>query len=184
MKAKTECKFQGSKFHKLSLSLYITFIAFFSSYIFSNELSESYQIVDSESGVITTQKNHTVFGQNLFNGNFAKDQFSGFNPYYRLTVGDKLLVQMWGAVEIDKESQRLAAKLNSRPVRSLFELVLPEVKAKIAGSYTNPSISFASSLLNTVADRVTLLSSVFVSNPSSQLLDSSGTRFGLPIKLV
>ena len=103
MKSKTECKFQGSQFHKLSLSLYITFIAFFSSYIFSNELSESYQIVDSESGVITTQKNHTVFGQNLFNGNFAKDQFNGFNPYYRLTVGDKLLVQMWGAVEIDKE---------------------------------------------------------------------------------
>lgn len=44
-----------------------------------------------------------VFGQNIFNGSFANQVFSGFNPDYRIAVGDKLLVQLWGAVESKDE---------------------------------------------------------------------------------
>ena len=48
-----------------------------------------------ESGV----REHLVLGQNLFDGKFSGQQFSGFNPNYRIAVGDKLLIQLWGAVE-------------------------------------------------------------------------------------
>ena len=44
-----------------------------------------------------------VFGQNLFTGNFGSQTFSGFNPNYRLMVGDKVLLQLWGAVESQGE---------------------------------------------------------------------------------
>lgn len=44
-----------------------------------------------------------VFGQNLFAGNFGNQTFSGFNPDYRLMVGDKILLQLWGAVETQGE---------------------------------------------------------------------------------
>ena len=40
-----------------------------------------------------------VFGQNLFTGAFVRDRFAGFNPNYRLTTGDTVLLQLWGAVE-------------------------------------------------------------------------------------
>lgn len=42
---------------------------------------------------------HLVLGQNLFGGKFGSQKFAGFNPNYRVAVGDKLLIQIWGAVE-------------------------------------------------------------------------------------
>lgn len=44
-----------------------------------------------------------VFGGNLFTGSFAQQSFSGFNPDYQINVGDKLFIQVWGAVEFDGE---------------------------------------------------------------------------------
>lgn len=49
--------------------------------------------------LVTTVSRHPVFGQNLFNG-FRQAQFKGFNPAYRLAIGDKVTLQMWGAYEI------------------------------------------------------------------------------------
>jgi protein involved in polysaccharide export with SLBB domain len=45
----------------------------------------------------------TVLGQNLFNGNFGKQSYAGFNPYYRISVGDRLTIQLWGAIESNGE---------------------------------------------------------------------------------
>lgn len=42
-----------------------------------------------------------VFGSQMFSGRFASEAFSGFNPEYRIAVGDRLLVRMWGAFEHD-----------------------------------------------------------------------------------
>ncbi len=38
-----------------------------------------------------------VFGANMFNGAFAQQQFSGFNPDYQITMGDRINLRMWGA---------------------------------------------------------------------------------------
>ena len=43
-----------------------------------------------------------VFGQNLFFGNFSKDSFSGFDPDYSVSVGDKIEVKLWGAYNYTK----------------------------------------------------------------------------------
>lgn len=37
-----------------------------------------------------------MFGQQLFNGRFANQGFSGFNPDYQIAVGDRITVRMWG----------------------------------------------------------------------------------------
>lgn len=40
-----------------------------------------------------------VFGSHLFNGNFTQFTQHVYNPDYRLTVGDRINVKIWGAVE-------------------------------------------------------------------------------------
>ena len=42
-----------------------------------------------------------VFGAQLFTGNFKLEQFSGFNPNYQISIGDKITLHMWGAVMFD-----------------------------------------------------------------------------------
>jgi protein involved in polysaccharide export with SLBB domain len=43
----------------------------------------------------------SVFGSQLFTGNFKVEQFSGFNPNYQISIGDKITLHMWGAVTLD-----------------------------------------------------------------------------------
>ncbi len=38
-----------------------------------------------------------VFGTNLFTGKYAQASFSGFNPNYIISVGDSIIVRIWGA---------------------------------------------------------------------------------------
>lgn len=53
--------------------------------------------------VITdTQTQDPVFGNWLFRGEFARESFNGFNPDYRIAIGDRLQVQLWGGVEFDQ----------------------------------------------------------------------------------
>ncbi len=49
--------------------------------------------------VIVQADVRSVFGQNLFDG-FRQAEFKGFNPEYKLSVGDKITLQMWGAYEV------------------------------------------------------------------------------------
>ena len=49
--------------------------------------------------IIETVDMHPVFGANLFAG-FRQAQFQGFNPDYRIAIGDKITLQMWGAHEV------------------------------------------------------------------------------------
>lgn len=44
----------------------------------------------------------TVFGQNLFDG-FRQAEFKGFNPDYKIAIGDTITLQMWGAYEVSVE---------------------------------------------------------------------------------
>jgi len=42
-----------------------------------------------------------MFGAQLFNGHFAQLNGSGFNPDYRLAIGDKVLLRIWGGVNFN-----------------------------------------------------------------------------------
>ena len=64
------------------------------------------------------------FGNNLFSGNFQSNRNDGLNPDYRLQIGDKLALHMWGQVTIDET-------LTIDPNGQIF---IPEVGAvKVAG---------------------------------------------------
>lgn len=39
----------------------------------------------------------TVFGSNIFTGAFSAEQFSGFNPNYQISIGDRISLRLWGA---------------------------------------------------------------------------------------
>ncbi len=43
-----------------------------------------------------------VFGESLFLGNFAEQKFTASNPEYRISIGDKLQVKIWGAYEYEE----------------------------------------------------------------------------------
>ena len=49
-----------------------------------------------------TQTADPVFGHWLFRGEFGRESFNGFNPDYRITIGDKLQIQLWGGIEFNQ----------------------------------------------------------------------------------
>ena len=58
-----------------------------------------------------------VFGQALFRGAFKDQPFTGFNPAYRITVGDQINLQLWGAYSFNA----------SLPVDPQGNIFIPEV---------------------------------------------------------
>ncbi|WP_444888123.1 polysaccharide biosynthesis/export family protein [Microbulbifer sp. JMSA008] len=55
------------------------------------------QLLDKNESTEIPKSNVPVFGQSLFQGAFKDQPFSGFNPDYRITVGDQINLQLWGA---------------------------------------------------------------------------------------
>lgn len=49
-----------------------------------------------------TQTADPVFGHWLFRGDFGRESFNGFNPDYRITIGDKVQIQLWGGIEFNQ----------------------------------------------------------------------------------
>ncbi|MEE3239405.1 MAG: polysaccharide biosynthesis/export family protein [Pseudomonadota bacterium] len=84
---------------KVASSLFMTILL-----INGHALAEN-SVIDADVVIENQHQSNTVLGQNLFNGSFANQSFSGFNPNYRIAVGDKLLVQMWGAVESNGQQE-------------------------------------------------------------------------------
>ncbi|AWB69094.1 polysialic acid transporter [Saccharobesus litoralis] len=50
---------------------------------------------------VKTKAKPEVYGQWLFNGEFANQSFNGFNPAYQITLGDNIRVQVWGGTSFD-----------------------------------------------------------------------------------
>lgn len=65
--------------------------------------AESLAVAPQTSPVPQTQEgvdsNVPIFGKWLFNGDFAKESFRGFNPNYVLAIGDQIQLQLWGGYE-------------------------------------------------------------------------------------
>ncbi|MCX2780147.1 polysaccharide biosynthesis/export family protein [Microbulbifer thermotolerans] len=55
------------------------------------------QVLDETSPETIGGQRVPVFGHTLFQGAFKDQPFSGFNPDYRITVGDQINLQLWGA---------------------------------------------------------------------------------------
>lgn len=58
------------------------------------------QQLDEENAAATQMQQDSgvpVFGASLFRGAFRDQPYTGFNPSYRITVGDQINLQLWGA---------------------------------------------------------------------------------------
>lgn len=42
-----------------------------------------------------------VFGEQLFLGRFATEQYTGFNPDYQIAIGDRITLKIWGAIQFE-----------------------------------------------------------------------------------
>lgn len=68
---------------------------------------------------------HRVFGDWIFDGQFSTQQFTGFNPDYRVATGDQINVQLWGgfdfqgAVTVDNQGNVFLPKVGPVAVRGV-----------------------------------------------------------------
>ena len=67
--------------------------AAFSVQVYSLETQQ----LDEKDNQLPLNSSAPVFGESLFRGAFKDQPFSGFNPSYRITVGDQVNLQLWGA---------------------------------------------------------------------------------------
>lgn len=54
---------------------------------------------ENPSGVLQQESLLGVFGEHLFNGNFTQFKQHVYNPDYKIAVGDRINVRIWGATE-------------------------------------------------------------------------------------
>ena len=58
----------------------------------------------AQATIIDSQSNK-LYGGWLFEGGFSQSSFSGVNPSYRVSQGDTLLLQIWGGIDYQSETQ-------------------------------------------------------------------------------
>ncbi|MCO1334471.1 polysaccharide export protein [Microbulbifer sp. OS29] len=75
------------------------------------------QLLEETASSEMPQSGVPVFGQSLFQGGFKDQPFSGFNPDYRITIGDQINLQLWGAYSFSA----------SLPVDPKGNIFIPEV---------------------------------------------------------
>ena len=74
-----------------------------------------------------------VFGASLFTGAFGKQPFAGFNPDYQIMIGDRIRVQLWGAVEfgevlpVDAQGNIFVPQVGPIPVAGVRNNALTKV---------------------------------------------------------
>ncbi len=59
-----------------------------------------FYIASLQAEVVEEKPETPVFGQSLFNGGFTTPSFQGFNPNYRINVGDTISLQLWGGYQV------------------------------------------------------------------------------------
>ena len=58
---------------------------------------------DLNQSIYTNTTTQSVFGENLFNGNFTMVSQHIYNPDYILAIGDVVNVKLWGAYEFEQQ---------------------------------------------------------------------------------
>ncbi|MDP5209197.1 polysaccharide biosynthesis/export family protein [Microbulbifer sp. 2205BS26-8] len=111
-----------------SYRLALVLLAFF---ICSQAMALETQLLDNKKASELSQPGVPVFGQSLFRGAFKDQPFSGFNPDYRITVGDQITLQLWGAYSFN-------ATLPVDPQGNIF---VPEVGPIHVGGVKNGALN-------------------------------------------
>ncbi|WP_444908831.1 SLBB domain-containing protein [Microbulbifer sp. TRSA005] len=112
---------------KYFASIFIIFSVFSCGEVFALET----QLIDK---IETSEKNQSevpVFGKTLFQGGFKDQPFNGFNPDYRITIGDQINLQLWGAYSF-------SATLPVDPKGNIF---VPEVGPVHVGGVQNGDLN-------------------------------------------
>lgn len=130
-----------------------------SSYALASESSQSEAdtantTLNTETSVETQEDSQRVLGQNLFNGSFGRQQFTGFNPSYRIAVGDKVLLQLWGAVEsqgeqiVDPQGNIFISQVGPVNIAGVLNSELNNTVAKALGRIYKKDVHVYASLLS------------------------------------
>lgn len=85
----------------LSISLSICLSVFSSAATASTSMQAD--VDDQQQQSITESSENQRYGNWLFKGGFKGQSFSAINPEYRISQGDKLLVQLWGGIDHQAE---------------------------------------------------------------------------------
>ena len=85
-----------------------------------------------------------VFGESLFQGEFSRETFTGFNPNYQFAVGDQVRLQIWGAqvfdgtVPVDTQGNLFIPGVGPLKVLGLRNAeLIPALKRKVAEKFIN-----------------------------------------------
>ena len=85
-----------------------------------------------------------VFGESLFQGEFSRETFTGFNPNYQFTVGDQVRLQIWGAQEfnetitVDTQGNLFIPGVGPLMVQGMRNMdLIPALKRKVAEKFIN-----------------------------------------------
>lgn len=79
------------------------FLLIFSLNSQSIELANEPENAIAEKTIIDSSGANGFFGSWIFSGGFVNTSFTGVNPEYRISQGDKLLVQLWGGIDFQQE---------------------------------------------------------------------------------
>ncbi len=113
--------------------------------------------------------NIKVFGEQLFTGRFAIEQFSGFNPDYKISIGDKITVRLWGPINyqetltVDPQGNIFIPMVGPIKVAGVKNSELNEVVEKAVNMVFKKNIGVYASLETSVPVKVFVTG--FVRNP-------------------
>lgn len=86
----------------------------------------------------------SVFGEDLFQGQFSRETFTGFNPDYQLSIGDKVNLQLWGTqkfsdtLTIDSQGNLFIPEVGPLKVQGMRNAdLIPALKQKVAEKFRN-----------------------------------------------
>ncbi|SHF55420.1 protein involved in polysaccharide export, contains SLBB domain of the beta-grasp fold [Microbulbifer donghaiensis] len=106
------------------LKIYGGLLGLMTALVWPNAQALETQQLDKDASNEIPESSVPVFGQSLFQGGFKDQPFNGFNPDYRITVGDQINLQLWGAYSF-------SATLAVDPQGNIF---VPEVgPVRVAG---------------------------------------------------
>ena len=128
-----------------------------------------------------TNFNLAPFGQNLFQGNFKKLEFTGFNPNYMLSVDDELILHFWGAkslditAKVDQQGNIFIPEVGNVKVLGVKQKDLNEHISKQIKKVFNKNVGVYVQLAS--SKKVKVFVSGFVKNPGMYEGMASGSVF-------
>ncbi|WP_417462894.1 polysaccharide biosynthesis/export family protein [Kordiimonas sp.] len=117
---------------------------------------------------VTTEQ-HRVFGQWVFDGEFSQQQFTGFNPNYKISTGDQITIQLWGgfefqgAVIVDNQGNIFLPKVGPVPLRGVRNADVNERVTKAVQTVFKTNVGVYASLAD--AEPVKVFVTGFVNQP-------------------